>query len=609
MNDTGLSKKDKLIMLAMTLIYLVIALLNLGSFEAPQTGWEPEQVNESFTIDFGREVDIDRIMLFSGLGHEWGCFGTLDIEAWKDGSYEPYTQINMQSVFRWHYSTDRVRTDKLRISAIYLQTDDEEDKSRYFKAEYRELAFISGSSPIEGFAVSGINASPGVERLFDEQELVPDRPSYLNGTYFDEIYFPRTAYEILNDYPIIYENTHPPLGKYLIAIGIRIFGMNPFGWRIMGTLCGVAMIPLMYMLAKRLFRDTFWAFFCSFLLTFDFMHFTQTRLATIDSYTLFFVMAIYYFFLKYYDTPAYERGFFRSLVPLLLSGVMLGLGAATKWIALYGAFGITVLFFMSRAYEYNQYSRMLSAEIRAGQAGEDSRYGKMNAYLGKYFFGTCFFCLIFFVIIPTAIYIASFYPIENIDDDKGLILEVFESSKHMFSYHKGVTSPHPYSSTWYEWPVMIRPIFYFAGYLLPQGISSSISSFGNPLVWWIGLAAFFITLWLLLLRKLNTRGLPDESRKAWFAVIGYLSFYLPWVIAPRKLTFIYHYFSCVPFLIIMIAVVFRYLERANILKRWAAHLYMGLVLLLFVLYYPVLSGLEAPTVYLNILKLLPSWAW
>lgn len=82
-------------------------------------------------------------------------------------------------------------------------------------------------------------------QLTDEQNTVPLYPSYMNSTYFDEIYHARTAYEhILGLEP--YENTHPTLGKLIISVGIRIFGMNPFGWRFMGTLFGVLMLPALY---------------------------------------------------------------------------------------------------------------------------------------------------------------------------------------------------------------------------------------------------------------------------------------------------------------------------------------------------------------------------
>lgn len=604
-----MNKRDAAIVAAMTLIYLIIALINLGSFEAPQTGWEPDSLYESFVVDFGREVEIDKIMLFGGLGHAWGCFGTLEIKAWNGTEFVPYTYLDMKSIFRWHYSTDTVRTSRLLITNQYLRTDDEDGKNKYYKAEYRELAFFSGSERIEGFMVTDVHSEQDVSLLFDEQDLVPDRPSYLNGTYFDEIYFPRTALEQIEHRSILYENTHPPLGKTLLSLGIRAFGMNPFGWRIMGTLFGALMLPLMYIWSKRLFKDSFWAFFCTWLLMFDFMHFAQTRLATIDSYTCFFVMATYWFMLEYYDSRAYEKGFFKSLVPLLFSGIFLGLGGATKWIGLYAAFGLAVLFFMSRIFEYIDYNRRLDAAAERGRIDPGSRPRLRRSYVLKYFFGTCLFCVLFFIIIPAAIYVLSFIPIQNLNDDKNLVQEVIDSVKSMYEYHKGVVEPHPYSSHWYEWPLMLRPIYYYSGQLLPEGMGSSIASFGNPLVWWTGFIAFWALLWLIISRRFSKAMGNTETRNAWFPIIGYLSLYLPWAVAPRKLTFIYHYFSCVPFLILMLAMALRYLEGTGRIRRRFTHILMILVMLLFILYYPALSGLEVPRWYLNALRILPRWDW
>ena len=84
---------------------------------------------------------------------------------------------------------------------------------------------------------------PGAELLTDEQDVVPLETTYKNSTYFDEIYHARTAYEhILGLEP--YENTHPTLGKLIISLGIRLFGMNPFGWRFMGALFGLSLIHI-----------------------------------------------------------------------------------------------------------------------------------------------------------------------------------------------------------------------------------------------------------------------------------------------------------------------------------------------------------------------------
>ena len=108
------------------------------------------------------------------------------------------------------------------------------------------------------------------EYLFDEQDTVPISRTYMNGTYFDEVYFPRTAYEHIHGLKI-YETTHPPMGKNFIALGIKIFGMNPFGWRFMGTLAGVLLVPIMYLFALKLFKKRFYAFIAAFLIMFDFM--------------------------------------------------------------------------------------------------------------------------------------------------------------------------------------------------------------------------------------------------------------------------------------------------------------------------------------------------
>ncbi len=604
-----INKTDLKIMIAMTALYLAIALINLGSFKAPQTGWKPERLNESFIVDFGEEVTLDKILLFGGLGDAWGCFGSLELEANQNGTFVPYSFIDMKSIFKWHYTTDKVTTDKLRISTRYLRTDNENDKNKFFKAEYREMGFFSGETQITDFRIENQSSTSGVENLFDEQALVPERPNVLNSTYFDEIYFPRTALEQLEQRSILYENTHPPLGKTIIAIGISIFGMNPFGWRIMGTLFGAALIPLMYILAKRFFKDSFWAFFCAFLMMFDFMHFTQTRLATIDSYTVFFIMLMFYFMLDYYDSNSYERGFFKSLLPLLLCGITLGLGGATKWIALYGAFGLALLFFMSRGYEYNAYNNLLNIQMKNETAEKDFKSRALGKWLGKYFYLTCLFCVLFFIIIPVGIYILSFIPIDYHENEKSLVVTVVESVKSMYNYHRGVVEPHPYSSMWYEWPLDLRPIFYYQGSLLPNNKGAAIAGFGHPLLFWVGFVAFFVVLWLMVRQALKKEQTLERNKLLLFPFIGFLSQYLPWVVAPRKLTFIYHYFSCVPFLILMVGVLFRYLENKSIISRKATKVFLVLFLLLFVIYYPVLSGLEVPRMYLNALRILPRWEW
>ncbi len=91
-----------------------------------------------------------------------------------------------------------------------------------------------------------IEASPielPAKSLNDEPDITIDT-TYYGGMFFDEIYFGRTAYEILHKLQI-YETTHPFLGKAIISQGIKMFGMTPFGWRFINVIFATFMIILM----------------------------------------------------------------------------------------------------------------------------------------------------------------------------------------------------------------------------------------------------------------------------------------------------------------------------------------------------------------------------
>jgi dolichyl-phosphate-mannose--protein O-mannosyl transferase len=125
--------------------------------------------------------------------------------------------------------------------------------------------------------------------------------------------------------------------------------------------------------------------------------------------------------------------------------------------------------------------------------------------------------------------------------------------------HSKLVDTHPYSAAWYTWPFDIRPILY---YLSDQGsLKSAFGAFGNPFVWWGGLACLGLIVWRFIKRR---------EPAALFILIGYLSQMLPWVLVPR-LTFIYHYFPSTVFLCLALGYVFNdFVER----ERRAAGLSM-----------------------------------
>ena len=172
----------------------------------------------------------------------------------------------------------------------------------------------------------------------------------------------------------------------------------------------------------------------------------------------------------------------------------------------------------------------------------------------------------------------------------------------MFNYHSGLEATHPYSSSWYEWPTMVRPIWYYSGYLT-DAVKEGISAFGNPVVWWIGIPAFIYMLYLLFTQKGKTRAV------AAFLTVGYLAQYLPWFFVTR-ITFIYHYFPSVPFVVLMIACSLMQLkkrmsDRAFLIVCCA---YAAVAFALFLLFYPVLSGQPVEVDFvLKYLRWRPTW--
>ena len=227
-----LLKLDKLLLWALTLVYAVIALLNLGTLSFPTTVYEGAP-GDKFTLDFGETVDIDEIWFNGNIAQ-----GTIRFLGDEDAG-EQYTQ-DQGDMFKWQKADVSLTTRYLQVSVA--------DRA----VAMNEVAFFSDGRLLPVTVLEVFNDNQTVLNLVDEQDTVPEAPSYFNGMIFDEIYHARTAYENIHNLSV-YEWTHPPLGKLIIALGILIFGMKPFGWRIMGALFGVGMIPLLYVFAKRIF--------------------------------------------------------------------------------------------------------------------------------------------------------------------------------------------------------------------------------------------------------------------------------------------------------------------------------------------------------------------
>ena len=259
--------------------------------------------------------------------------------------------------------------------------------------------------------------------LIDEQSLVELPNTYMSETMFDEVYFTRTAVGYMH-LQSPYEWTHPPLGKFIIATGIAAFGLNPFGWRIMGIIFGMLMIPLIYLLGKKMFGSWIGGFTAAFLLTFDFMHFTEARLGITDTYVVFFSLASQLFFFIYLSGVVKKGWKNTSVIPLFLSFLFFTLGVSTKWLVLFGFLGQIAILAILRLTEVAKNKNKLSTKFYD-------------------FFDHPYSWMVAFLLMAIGIYFAMYIP----DMIAGRsFLDVIGLQGAMYSYHSApIGLDHPYS--------------------------------------------------------------------------------------------------------------------------------------------------------------------
>lgn len=558
------TKVDMLLIVGITLTYGVVAFLNLGTLKAPESEYT-FTANSTISLEFSdtdqpatlcyyllHEVDLTCELTMSPNGTNWS---------------EPKT-LSMQKVFSW----EQVELDANTCLLNLKNTSD--------TGHIGELIFLNK----DGEVVSPSNAAQYIA-LFDEADTLPNYFDFRSSAYFDEIYYHRTAYEFAEEMPA-YEMTHPPLGKTFIMLGTMLFGLNPFGFRFMGTLFGILMLPFMYLLGRNLTGNRILGAMSALCFAFDFMHFTQTRIATIDVFIVFFIILMYYFMERYVSLSFYDTPLYKTFLPLGACGLAFGLGISCKWTGFYAGVGLAIIFFASLFNRYREYKYACDRPLVA--SGDILHQHIIQTFIPNTL-KTIGFCLAFFVVIPAVIYTLSYIPFRDYTSD-GLLQRMWNNQFAMYNYHSTLTATHPYSSAWNEWPTMTRPVFYYAK-TLGNDMYQGISAFGNPLVWYTAIPAVLCTLYLALIKHKST---------AAFLSVGLLSQFLPWTLVSRC-TFLYHYFPSVPFLILMTCYAASQLKKH--VKPRTFYVLCGLytlaVIVLFAMFYPVISGMPVSGEYVD----------
>jgi dolichyl-phosphate-mannose--protein O-mannosyl transferase len=557
-----ITKRDLITIAALSVIFFAMATWNLGLTQTPVTTAQLS-AGQSFYVDLGSVQTVKSVCLLL----EDGSYN-LTITSGSPGNWSStYVLASFSDYYKWNEAQFFTPQTTQYIKVDFYNTTDGQS------AIIAEIAVINPAGQRLAIAsVNGLNSgNANLSNLIDEQNLVQYPATYMTETYFDEIYFVRTAEQYLH-LQLPYEWTHPPLGKLIQAAGIEMFGFSPFGWRFMGVIFGTLMIPVMYLLGKRLFGTWIGGFAAAFLLTFDFMHFTMARMGTTDTYVVFFSFLSQLFFLIYFLNVV-KNGWKTSVLPLFLTVLFFALGFSTKWLVLYGFVGMLALLVALRLKDVTKLKESLA-----------------NRYAA--FFDYPFLLLLGFLAMAVFIYFLTYVP----DMLAGRnLLDVINLQFGMYQYHSTLVATHPFSSQWWSWPLMVKPLFLFVS-SLPNSINSVIVLLGNPAVWWVGFAFIILAV---------ERAVRKKDSAAIFITVIFFFQWIPYVLISR-LTFIYHFYVNVPFLCLASAYFINRYWR----YKWgkvATIAFFVSVVAMFGLFYPVISGTPAPTSFIDSLKWFKSW--
>ena len=436
---------------------------------------------------------------------------------------------------------------------------------------------------------------------------------------FDEVYYAcdarsllRHGYEVVHkarDAGFCVEDTaateagfvvHPPLGKWAIAIGEALFGFNSFGWRFSAAVAGALSVLLLARIGRRMFRSTLLGCIAAGIMAFDGLHFVQSRMAMLDIFLLFWLVAAFGCLVVDRDDArarlaARLDGDLSGAGPKLglrkwrvAAGVCLGAAVATKWSALYfvGIFGVLTFLW--------DVGMRRTAGI-ALPLWSTLRREALSLVTG-------------IVLVGSLVYVASWggwfasddawrrnpgtFGANLEDPDRyGPVKGFLEYHEEIWTFHQNLASDHSYESKPESWFLLIRPVAYY--YVTPEeGQSQATLGVGLPAVWWASIPALLALGWAWISRR-------DWRAAALLAIVA--AGYLPWFLERERTMFFFYALPLLPFLALGLAycagMAIGPPERSLRRRRIGAGVvaaYLALVVWNFLYLYPVLSSKVIP---------------
>jgi dolichyl-phosphate-mannose-protein mannosyltransferase len=361
---------------------------------------------------------------------------------------------------------------------------------------------------------------------------------------FDETYYAHDAYNLLHHGVELdsghHDKTagfvvHPPLGKWMIAVGEWIFGNHPLGWRFSAAVIGSASILLIARIARRLFRSSVLGCVAALLLSFDGLEFVQSRTSMLDIFLMFWVLAAFGCLLLDRDQGRRRlaevidgtgvlgaRPFLGARPWRWATGLCLGAAAATKWNG-----GLFIPAFLALALWWDVGARRVAGDrhpIRT-TLWRDGLYS-----------------LLPFILLPVVVYTVSWtgwfvsdgthaYDHDRyvhagqswFDHDLAVLGGWLRYHWEIWRFHTTLAAAHPYLSNPLGWLLLARPVAYF--YASPHGCGASACSqevlgIGTPAIWWLSIPALVVALWRMVV-KLDWRAAA--------IIVIFLTGYLTWI--------------------------------------------------------------------------------
>ncbi|QUL38351.1 phospholipid carrier-dependent glycosyltransferase [Erythrobacter sp. JK5] len=391
-----------------------------------------------------------------------------------------------------------------------------------------------------------------------------------SAPYFDEVHYLPAARELLagGDY---LNREHPLLGKQLIALGIWQLGDNPLGWRLPSLIAGTFAIGASMRALWHASHDRFAAIAFGVLLATGFHLFVQARIAMLDIFMAAFLALAAWQFAAAIREP--ETGRWR----LALTGIAIGCALASKWNSVPLAMVPGLAFLAARLSAGRQ---RLFVSTR-GVPVPGISLVEAFVWLG---------------IVPLAVYGLTFAPGYGLGDairpsplaELGLI----GLHREMLELQASVMKPHNYQSTWDQWLLNARGIWYL--YEFTDNAQRGVLLIGNPLTMLLGLPAL---LWCFV------SGLYRGDWARLGAFVGFAVSLGLWLIAPKPVQFYYHYLMPSCFLLAALALSLSDIHRSA-QYRWISYVVLVGSAAFFALFFRILTAgeLEGPMSFAK-------WAW